>query len=309
MTDVLSIQGARKRFGATQALDGAEVGLARGEWLGLLGPNGAGKTTLVRSITGRVRLDDGSITLLGAALGNGGSDVDSVRQRLGVVPQEIAIYPLLTAQENLQIFGSLYGLRGSERRDRVAWALQWTGLADRAGEPTKRFSGGMKRRLNIACGILHQPEVVLLDEPTVGVDPQSRERIWEMLGELRQAGASLLLTTHQLDEAQRVCDRIVIIDHGRAIASGTLEGLVAETVGRGRHVTLTLDRAPDGTRWGDRFEVDGRCIRSRIDDVAGDLPQLLTTVHDAGFTVEDVRVEAPSLHAVFLHLTGRELRE
>ncbi len=309
MTDVLSIQGARKRFGATQALDGAEVGLARGEWLGLLGPNGAGKTTLVRSITGRVRLDDGSITLLGAALGNGGSDVDSVRQRLGVVPQEIAIYPLLTAQENLQIFGSLYGLRGSERRDRVAWALQWTGLADRAGEPTKRFSGGMKRRLNIACGILHQPEVVLLDEPTVGVDPQSRERIWEMLGELRQAGASLVLTTHQLDEAQRVCDRIVIIDHGRAIASGTLEGLVAETVGRGRHVTLTLDRAPDGTRWGDRFEVDGRCIRSRIDDVAGDLPQLLTTVHDAGFTVEDVRVEAPSLHAVFLHLTGRELRE
>ena len=291
---VLVIEDARKRFGNTQALDGAALSLGRGEWLGLLGPNGAGKTTMVRSITGRVRLDGGVIRLEGT---------------LGVVPQEIAIYPLLTARENLEIFGALNGLRGAELKQRVTWALEWTGLGDRARESTKRFSGGMKRRLNIACGILHQPEVVLLDEPTAGVDPQSRERIWEMLGELRKSGASLLLTTHQLDEAEQVCDRIVIIDHGRAIAAGTLETLIEQTVGRGRHVTVILDGAPEGVVWGDRIEVQGRTLRTRVEDVAAELPRLFGTIHEAGLRIEDVRVEAPTLHAVFLHLTGRELRE
>ena len=309
MSDVLVIEGAQKRFGSTRALDGADLTLGEGEWLGLLGPNGAGKTTLVRSITGRVRLDGGTIDLLGTRLDGSGSEAGAVRRRLGVVPQEVAIYPLLTARENLHIFGALHGLGGSVLKDRAEWALEWTGLADRAREPTKRFSGGMRRRLNIACGILHRPQVVLLDEPTVGVDPQSRQRIWEMLAELRKQGASLLLTTHQLDEAERVCDRIVIIDHGRAIASGTLETLIEQTVGRGRHVTLSLDDAPGRVRWGERVEVDGRTIRSRIEDVAGELPKLLEAIHEAGFKVEDVRVEAPSLHAVFIHLTGRELRE
>ncbi len=308
MSDVLLVCGARKRFGGTQALDGADLELRRGEWLGLLGPNGAGKTTLLRSVTGRVRLDGGTISLLGINLDGSAPDAAAARRRMGVVPQEIAVYPLLTARENLEIFGALHGLRGADLKDRVAWALGWTGLSDRAKEPSKRFSGGMKRRLNLACGILHRPEIVLLDEPTAGVDPQSRQRIWEMLAEVRAAGASLLLTTHQLDEAQQLCDRIVIIDHGRAIACGTLDELVERTVGRSRRVTLMLDGEPGG-RLGTGLEVQGRAVRAGVQDVAKELPALLDAVRREGLRVEDVRVEAPSLHAVFIHLTGRELRE
>jgi ABC-2 type transport system ATP-binding protein len=280
MGDVLTITGACKRFGGTRALDGADLSLGRGEWLGLLGPNGAGKTTLVRSVTGRVRLDDGVIALEG---------------KLGVVPQDIAIYPLMTARENLEIFGALNGLRGDALKDRVRWALEWSGLVDRSNQPTKRFSGGMRRRLNIACGILHQPDVILLDEPTVGVDPQSRQRIWEMLSELQAGGASMLMTTHQLDEAERLCDRIVIIDHGKAIASGTLGELIDQTIGRSRQVTIQVRGAP--------AEVHS------VRDVAGELPGLLSVIDRDGRTIDDVRIEAPTLHAVFIHLTGRELRE
>ncbi len=306
--EVLIVAGATKSFGETVALDGASLSLRRGEWLGLLGPNGAGKTTLVRSICGRVRLDVGRITLLGAEIREQPREAAEARRRLGIVPQEIALYPLLTARENLRTFGALLGLRGADLAARVGWALEWTGLGDRADEPTKHFSGGMKRRLNLACGVLHRPEVVLLDEPTAGVDPQSRQRIWEMLSELRREGASLLLTTHQLDEAERVCERLVIIDHGRAIAEGTLETLIGRTVGPGRTVVLSLDRpAPPGLDVG--LVLEESTARARVADVAAELPGLLERVGRAGCRVLDLRVEAPSLHAVFLHLTGRELRE
>jgi len=313
MDHVLRVMGAEKRFGQTMALRGADVSLRRGEWMALLGPNGAGKTTLVRAIAGRVRLDRGRIELLGEEVG-AGSGAAGARARLGVVPQEIALYPLLTPVENLRTFGALHGLNGGELRERVEWALEWTGLRERAREPVKGFSGGMKRRLNIACGVLHQPEVVLLDEPTVGVDPQSRERIWEMLAGLRAAGASLMLTTHQLDEAQQVCDRVVIIDHGEVIANGTLEELVAATIGPGRRVVVTLDRPVDagsagGLPAGGEMCADGRAVAWRVAQVGADLPAVLMRVREAGYGVEDVRVEAPSLHAVFIHLTGRELRE
>jgi ABC-2 type transport system ATP-binding protein len=300
---VLQVVDARKRYGATVALDGAAIELRSGEWLGLLGPNGAGKTTLVRAISGRVRLDAGTITLLGAPLDGG----VGAREALGVVPQTIALYPLLSARENLECFGAMNGLVGGELRSRVAWALEITGLVDRARDVVKTFSGGMQRRLNIACGVLHRPRVVLLDEPTVGVDPQSRARIWEMLRELQSDGASLLLTTHQLDEAQELCERIVVIDGGRTIADGTFVELVERTLGRGRNVTLRLRAplaaAPDGV------EVEGAALRRRVDDVAAELPALLAAVHDAGGIVDDVIVQAPSLQAVFLALTGRELRE
>src|SRR5215203_4822779 len=233
--NVLSVTNARKSFGAVKALDGASLHLRKGELLGLLGPNGAGKTTLIRAIAGRVRLDSGEITLLGAPLGTGRTPPE-----LGIVPQEIALYPLLTARENLAAFGELQGLSGPPLRSQIDWALERTGLADRASEPVKQFSGGMKRRLNIACGVLHRPRIVLLDEPTVGVDPQSRDRIYDMLAALTREGVSLLLTTHHLEEAEARCSRTVIIDHGRAIAEGTLPELVEQTVGRDRLVTLRL---------------------------------------------------------------------
>jgi len=314
MTTALRVTQAYKQFGATQALNGAEVTLERGELLLLLGPNGAGKTTLIRSVAGRVRLDHGQIELLGQKLSGAAANLG---RSLGVVPQEIALYPLLTARENLEVFGTFNGLAGVALAEQVTFALTWTGLADRANEPIKRFSGGMKRRLNIACGVLHKPEVVLLDEPTVGVDPQSRERIWEMLDKLKQAGASLVLTTHQLDEAQTRGDRIVIIDHGKTIAAGTFRELVEQTVGTRRQVTLTLDRplppALVGAWSGDQaptgVESKDRTIRLQTADVAAELPPLLERVRAAGCHVEDVAVQSPTLQLVFLHLTGRELRE
>jgi len=288
--NVLTVTGASKSFGAVTALDGASFELRQGEMLALLGPNGAGKTTLIRAIAGRVRLDGGTIQIFGEPLPSAGT-----HPALGIVPQEIALYPLMSARENLEVFGALQGLTGAERKKQVAWALDHTGLSDRAGEPVQKFSGGMRRRLNIACGIIHRPRVVLLDEPTVGVDPQSRDRIYDMLGALMKEGVSLLLTTHHLEEAEARCSRTVIIDHGRVIAAGTLPELVDRTVGKDRLVTLRL--------------VNGGVISARMGDVAADLPSLLARVREAGDTVDDVDVRGPSLQAVFIHLTGRELRE
>jgi ABC-2 type transport system ATP-binding protein len=314
MAFVLQVASAHKSFGSTKALDGVGLELAPGEWLALLGPNGAGKTTLIRAIAGRVRLDAGEIRVFGAAVtsgagGAGRSSAAEARKRIGIVPQELALYPRLTARENLEIFGRLQGLGGARLRERALWGLEFTGLADRANDPIKSFSGGMKRRLNIACGVLHKPDLVLLDEPTVGVDPQSRQRIVEMLAELRRNGASLLLTTHQLDEVPQICDRIVIIDHGKVIAAGTLDELVAQTIGRQRHVTLHLDRPAPAALVGGAAVMNGTVLRLRVENVAAELPELLTRLQSAGCRVDDITVAAPSLHEVFIHLTGRELRE
>jgi ABC-2 type transport system ATP-binding protein len=306
--DLLTIDGARKKYGTVQALDGASLALHQGELLALLGPNGAGKTTLIRAIAGRASLDAGEIRLFGAPVRPGRTPPN-----LGIVPQELALYPLMTARENLGVFGGLLGLSGADLARQVSWALERTGLADRAKEPVKQFSGGMKRRLNIACGILHRPKVVLLDEPTVGVDPQSRDRIYATLAELATDGVSMLLTTHHLEEAEARCSRTVIIDHGRVIASGTLPELVEATVGRHRLVTVRID-SPLRDRPGalaalEPDAADGRTMRSRMSDVGRDLPILLEAIRAAGRTVEDVDVRGPSLQAVFIHLTGRELRE
>jgi ABC-2 type transport system ATP-binding protein len=301
---VLRITDAARSFGATRALDGVSLDLRPGELLALLGPNGAGKTTLIRAIAGRLRLERGSIELLGRTL-----DGSNGRDTLGVVPQELALYPLLTARENLEVFGTLQGVAKRDLAARVDWALEWTGLAERASDLTKTFSGGMKRRLNIACGVLHRPKVVLLDEPTAGVDPQSRERIYEMLDRLRLEGASLLLTTHHLDEAEARCDRIVIIDHGKVIASGTLAELVEQTVGGRRSVKLTLAAPLAAVPAGFTVDAGGRTLAAEVADLATELPTLIERVRAAGGRIDDVEVHRHGLHAVFLHLTGKELRE
>ena len=292
---VLEVRGACKRFGDVTALAGVDLTIEPGAWVGLLGPNGAGKTTLVRAIAGRVRLDAGSVTVAGG------------RRRLGLAPQENALYPFMSARENLDVFGRLHGLRPPALRGRIEWALAWTGLAERSTERTDGFSGGMKRRLNLACAVLHGPELLLLDEPTTGVDPQSRERIFAMLAELRRDGTALLHTTHQLGEAEGVCDRVVIIDHGHVVAQGTPAELIERTLGRAHEVVITLDRVVD--RLPDGMHVDGRIVRTGVGDLATDLPALLERLRAAGYGVADVRVDRADLHAVFLHLTGRELRE
>src|SRR5262245_11416193 len=304
-SDVLTVTDARKRFGHVAALDGATLALKEGELLALLGPNGAGKTTLIRAIASRLQLDAGAIRLFGRTLSG-----RKTAPELGIVPQEIAIYPSLTARENLMAFARLQGLPPRDIPAHVEWALKATALEDRANEPIKGFSGGMKRRLNIACGVIHWPKVVLLDEPTVGVDPQSRERIYDMLGELTRAGVSLLLTTHHLEEAEARCSRTVIIDHGKVIAAGTLPELVDQTVGRHRVVTLRLDAPAAAVPSGAAPDAeDPRLLRARVKDVARDLPALLTAVTTGGREIQDVEVRGPSLQSVFIHLTGRELRE
>jgi len=302
--DVLRIESARKCFGRTEALSALSFELREGELLGLLGPNGAGKTTLIRALAGRLALDGGRIVLFGREPGRA-----DPRPELGVVPQEIALYPLLTARENLEVFGRLHGLAGGALRSRVDWALGWTGLGERARTLVRDYSGGMKRRLNLACGVLHHPKVVLLDEPTVGVDPQSREKVFEMLAALRAGGASLLLTTHHLEEAEVRCERIVIVDHGRAVAQGTLPELVAHAGLAGRQVRLTPDRDVATPPAGLAREGGDGVLTATIGDVGAELPALLERVRAAGLLVRDLSVRTATLQQVFLSLTGRELRE
>jgi len=296
----------KKRFRSVEALRGASFTLRSGERLALLGPNGAGKTTLIRCLAGRTKPDSGKIELHGKKLPPTGG-----RERMGLVPQDLAIYSDLTTRENMVAFARFHGLRGKTLKIQVDWALEWTGLGARQHELVGGFSGGMKRRVNLACGVMHQPGVLLLDEPTVGVDPQSRQRIFQMLDELHSLGTSILLTTHHLDEAEQRCDRIVIIDHGLVIADGTLAELVNSTIGASRHVKLRLDKrlASPLSPWHVGSEPAGDALETRVNDVAGQLPGLLEGVRVAGYAVLNVEVRAPSLHDVFLHLTGQELRD
>src|ERR1035437_9499515 len=235
----IEVNALVKRFGTVTAVDGVSLTLRAGECLGLLGPNGAGKTTLIRGIVGRVIPDAGRISVFGFAAASG-----EAREALGWVPQELAIYPRLSCKENLSSFGRYHGLRGGRLAEQVAWCLKWAALEDRAAEPAKNLSGGMKRRLNMAAGIIHKPRVVLMDEPTVGVDPQSRNRIFEMIEALRAQGASIVYTTHYMEEAERLCDRVAIIDHGRIIAEGTHEELVHNVFAQRSQVLAHFDGPP-----------------------------------------------------------------
>jgi linearmycin/streptolysin S transport system ATP-binding protein len=302
----LVVSGAEKRYGKVQALAGASFDVRAGELLGLLGPNGAGKTTIIKAIAGRVKLEAGTIRVFGRTLAR-----EDKRPEIGIVPQELAVYPLLTARENLEAFGQLYGVPANELRDRVSWALDWSDLKDRASEPTKRFSGGMKRRLNIACSLLHRPSLVLADEPTVGVDPQSRERIYEMLGSLRQSGVSIVLTTHHLEEAEQRCERIVIIDHGKIVAAGTLSELLRSTLGVGRTMRVTLGRPWPAERplpEGIRADATRRVLAADVQDVGREMPHRLEQLA-AGGDIANVELTGATLHDAFIALTGRELRE
>lgn len=306
MHNPLIVENAVRSFGDRKALNGASFELRKGEFLALLGPNGAGKTTLIRSIAGRLRLDGGEIRLHGQIVVPGAKTPETAR--LGIIPQNIAIYENLTARENLDLFGRIFEVPSARLRERIDQALAWTGLADRAKEPVSGFSGGMQRRLNIACGVLHEPDVILLDEPTVGVDPQSRQRIWEMLKQLQADGVSIVLTTHQLDEAQQICDRIVIIDNGRTITAGTFDELLDASVGRRRRVTFTLGGNVTALPSGCESRGD-RSATFSVDSITADLTSRLDQFREAGIEVTDVSIDVPTLQSVFLHFTGRELRE
>ena len=301
---LIELQNAAKAYGSVPALRKLSFSVEPGEFVAVLGPNGAGKTTMIRSIAGRVRLDSGQIRFLGRRLRPG-----RTRREIGVVPQDLAVYPDLSARENLTIFAKLHGVPAEEIRSRVDLVLEWIGLADRQNHLVGTFSGGMKRRINIASGVMHGPRLVLLDEPTVGVDPQSREKIFDMLQVLQAQGTAFLLTTHHLEEAEARCDRIVIVDHGKVIASGQIHELIRTTIGTGSQVSLRLDRVPDEPIPNIPVNGDGRTVHARLEEVASDLPLLLRRLQRYGYGVQDLQVRPPSLQSVFLHLTGRDLRE
>ncbi len=309
---VLRCGGLRKRFGTRQAVDGVSFSIARGETYGLLGPNGAGKTTTISMICGILTRDEGTVVVDGRPLDVG---TTSAKAAIGLVPQDLAIYPDLTARENLVFFGRLYGLGGRVLASRVDEVLGVVDLLDRAKERTEHFSGGMKRRLNIAVGLLHRPRLLVLDEPTVGVDPQSRNAILSSVEALSAAGMGILYTTHYMEEAERLCDRVGIIDEGRIIAEGTRRELVA-LVGGVDRVSLVASgdvrtaaeavRGLDGVREATPHEggLDILVVEARRL-----LPRLLEAVSRDGVSVRSVEVVEPDLEAVFLHLTGKALRD
>ena len=302
-----------KRFGATAAVDGVSFAAAPGAILGLLGPNGAGKSTTISLLAGLLRPDRGTVRIGGRPLGG---DADPLKRRLGLVPQELALIEELPARVNLEIFGALYGLAGTLLAARVAAALELTGLADRARDPPREFSGGMKRRLNIACALLHRPAVLLLDEPTVGVDPQSRNAIFATLEQLRAAGHTLLYTTHYMEEVERLCERVVIIDHGRVLAADTVARLVAGGAAASR-LTLEYDAPPDaaaraavaalpGVRG---VELAGQTLTVTTADIGATAPRVLECLAARGLSCRHLASASASLEDVFLSLTGRSLRD
>ncbi len=309
---VLECRGLRRRFGEITAVDGVGFGIGAGETYGLLGPNGAGKTTTISMSAGLLERDAGAVTVAGEPM-----TTRSVRAKsaIGYVPQDLAIYPDLSGRENLMFFARLYGMPTAEAKRRTAEVLDLTGLADRARDQTKQYSGGMKRRLNIGIGLLHRPKLLILDEPTVGVDPQSRNAILESVDGLSGAGMAVLYTTHYMEEAERLCDRIGIIDHGKLIAEGTRSYLVG-MVGEGDQVRLSATGDLSGAAAGlasrswvrEAKALDGGIARV-VENARSELPDILTDVAASGVAVKSVEVHEPDLEAVFLHLTGRALRD
>ncbi|HUB50986.1 MAG TPA: ABC transporter ATP-binding protein [Terracidiphilus sp.] len=302
----LRVVSLSKHYGQIVALEGVSLEVRAGECVGLLGPNGAGKSTLIRSIVGRVVPDSGSLEVFGHAAGSAGA-----RMSLGWIPQEIALYPRITVRENLTCFGRYFSLPRAKLNESVAWCLKWAALEDRAGEISKNLSGGMKRRLNMAAGLVHRPRIVLMDEPTVGVDPQSRIRIFEMIESLRSEGSAIVYTTHYMEEAERLCDRIAIIDHGKIIAHGTNESLVRDAFGQRSQVTARFS-GPAAAIAAWTQSRGGRLVDSTAEftiEHSSQVGPLLESAATAGLVLEDVTIRQPNLESVFLHLTGRELRD
>ncbi len=307
---IIQVDGLVKHYGHVRAVDDVSFAVERGEIFGLLGPNGAGKTTIISILSCLVPPSAGSARVAGYDVV---ADSLEVRNRIGVVPQEIALYQTLSARENLIFWGRMYGLSGATLAARADELIETVGLRERARTRIDTFSGGMKRRINIAVGLLHDPEVLFLDEPTVGIDPQTRRNLLDLAKELNENGLTILYTTHYLEEAEFLCDRVGIVDRGRMIALGTQRELVAE-IGATDTITVEADGLEPGlTR--SLEEMDGILETSMDEDVmrlnaeSGSrlLPAIVERLTSAGVAIRSVDVSAPNLESVFLHLTGRTL--
>jgi ABC-2 type transport system ATP-binding protein len=309
---MLEVTALKKSFGKVIAVDGVSLRAGSAETIGLLGPNGAGKTTTVSMIAGLFPPDSGEVLIDGSPLRG---DTDPVKRKIGLVPQNIALYDELSALDNLNFLGALYNLHGAVLKRAIAEGLDLVGLADRAKDKVETFSGGMKRRLNLAAALLHDPQILLLDEPTVGVDPQSRNAIFDNLETLKKRGKTLLYTTHYMEEAERLCDRIIIIDHGKVIANDTLHGLH-----RMLPVTNVLAvelENQDGFRPEPLLalpevvsaEMRDGVLRVGLKELTTGAPTILRWLAENGHAYQHVTSERPDLETVFLTLTGRSLRD
>jgi ABC-2 type transport system ATP-binding protein len=312
---ILKVQDLHKQFDKVRAVQGISFEIKRGEIFSLLGPNGAGKTTTISMLSCLLAPTHGDAWIDGHSVR---SEPNKVKSVIGVVPQEIALYPDLTAGENLAFWGHMYGMGGSQLKQRIAAVLDIVGLSERAAEKVETYSGGMKRRINIAVGLLHQPKVLYMDEPTVGIDPQSRRRILDTVLELNKEGLTLLYTTHNMDEAAELSDRIGIIDHGKLIALGT-QAELTKTVGEfdTLHVGVEADkldaaavlRSIEAAKGVQRVSLEDGSLVIQAEDANDALAEVVTRLDKAGARVLSLKVEEPNLEAVFLHLTGRALRD
>jgi ABC-2 type transport system ATP-binding protein len=309
---IIEVKNAVKRFGDRAAVDGVDLSVHEGEIFGLLGPNGSGKTTLLSLLATLLVPDDGEIRICAYNLRQ---EARRVRPLIGFVPQEVALYPTLSARDNLTFFGRVYGLHGSALKERVAGVLALVGLSDRAADPVQTFSGGMKRRLNIAAGLVHRPRILFLDEPTVGVDPQSRNFIFEHVERLHGEGMTIVYTSHYMEEVERLCDRVAIMDQGRILALDTTTGLV-NRLGAGviylglPRVSLeallpdvrALSQVQTAVEEKGRLMIETRNARSA-------LLELIELCNARNVSILSLEMLEPTLESVFLHLTGKRLRD
>jgi ABC-2 type transport system ATP-binding protein len=309
MTEILKAQGLRKAYGQRTAVHEVSLSVQAGQVLGLLGPNGAGKSTTIAMLSGLTRPDAGNVTLGGQTLA---SDPMAVKRRIGLVPQELALFEDLPAQANVELFGALYGMPAEHARRRAAEVLAQVGLSERARDKPATFSGGMKRRLNIACALVHDPELILFDEPTAGVDPQSRNAIFEQIESLKQAGKALVYTTHYMEEVERLADRVVIIDHGRVVAEGSLPELYRR-LPAAQNLQIEIDGAADlgalralpGVL---QVQQQGERLLLGLDRLERSAA-VLQALAACGATPRHLSSGRANLEDVFLALTGRQLRD
>ena len=310
--NAIEIQNLKKSFGELHAVKGVSLEAAEGEILSLLGPNGAGKSTVISMISGLLAPDEGDASIMGHSVTR---DSKAAKTSLGVVPQELAIYPDLSARENLVFWGKMYGLRGATLKARVDEVLEIIGLTDRQKDHVGKFSGGMKRRVNIGAALLHKPDVVIMDEPTVGIDPQSRRHILDNVKDLNAQGMTVLYTTHYMEEAAELSDRIAIMDSGEIIALGTHDELI-RLVGEQTRIDLTLNVEVDGLlhQWREvegvsQIDADDGHVIALVDDSNRVLPRFFDIALMKDMRITSVDIQEPNLETVFLHLTGRALRD
>jgi ABC-2 type transport system ATP-binding protein len=309
---IIEIKNLVKRYKDFLAVDNLNLAIKEGEIFGLLGPNGAGKTTTINTMVGLTKIDSGEIKIFGKNLKQ--HEIE-IKKNMGVVPQDIAIFGELTAYENVTFFGKLYGLKGEDLKNKVEQALNFTGLWERRKDFPKNYSGGMKRRLNIACAIVHQPKIIIMDEPTVGIDPQSRNHILQSVKELNRLGSTIIYTSHYMEEVEELCTNISIMDHGKVIASGSKEELKALISSQDKisievsHLNFTLMdnlKKLSGVR---DCSNEGNIIKVISDKNSKNLSNIIDIINNNDSEILSINIEKPTLEGVFLTLTGRNLRD